>query len=43
MAEKDLLEQLRIDEGERPGERVLRNPPAGLADGMGVTTHAPGS
>ena len=32
-----------VVDGLRPGERVVRNPPAGLTDGMGVTTHAPGS
>jgi RND family efflux transporter MFP subunit len=29
--------------GLQPGEKVVRNPPAGLADGMGVTTRTPGS
>jgi hypothetical protein len=32
-----------VVDGLQPGERVVRNPPAGLTDGMGVTTHAPGS
>jgi hypothetical protein len=29
-------------DGLQPGERVVRSPPAGLADGMAVTTGVPG-
>ncbi len=33
----------RVLAGLQAGERVVRNPPAGLADGMGVKTQGPGT
>ncbi|MCU0970997.1 MAG: efflux RND transporter periplasmic adaptor subunit [Gammaproteobacteria bacterium] len=35
-------ERRRVRDGLEPGQRVVRNPPAGLADGMAVTTVTPG-
>jgi RND family efflux transporter MFP subunit len=35
-------EKRGVLDGLRPGERVVRSPPAGLADGMAVTTGVPG-
>ena len=36
-------ERRRVLDGLQPGERVVRNPPAGLTDGMAVTTGASGT
>jgi RND family efflux transporter MFP subunit len=32
-----------VQEGLRPGERVVRDPPSGLADGMRIAARAPGA